>query len=806
MASFRSDMSTSEQIKDTVKPLLHLTNAAIVLKLNDPCISVDDVAAIRDGTWKGKDLESPIAKAISRAKEDLEIQNAANNTIQVDGGRSYKGINGYKLQPPVLKVDEKGKVIKPDLAETNLDEDIDRTSEAYYAKRCKTLELKLTKLIESESVTKRLTDQISSLAPKSYNSAPDNFNTVKNIISTSPQSAVLLFSDTHIGKEVTPEQTLSFGEYNMGVFLDRLQLLQDTTTSIIEGHTTCNIQELVVVMIGDMLDGGLFHGNEMDQTVSKFGQFYAGGHAIAQFFRALASRVPTLRIETCVGNHCVDAETEILTRRGWLRSDQVTTDDVCLGLEKDGHTAVWQPVKEVVTEKQVDRMVSIRNREFDFRGTEHHRFYYKIPGHPMLNEARWSDIKQLPIYIPAAGFVNQELSCDVPDKDLELCAWVLTDGSISLKRDRVTVYQSKDTTNIFTAFDKAGFTPLSNVRERQRPAFIAGIALSPGVCLEHSISLTADDSREFLERTGLRKGELPSWVWEMTTPQFKRFLNSLLDGDGTRRGNSSVLYGKSKEWLSAVQGLCALHGLRATLSPYQSSTSKQWRLLIVESTMMRAVGNTAEIITTESTGETVWCVRTATENFMCRRNGVSYFTGNTRWGEQRKMPTKYRFSNLDMFLYAYVQGLTSDIKNIQWNLNMQPFQRFTVQTSSFFAAHGDHLRGGDKALGIPSHALNRQLANMAQLLDKQDESNPDYYVYGHFHRAMQLPHTRGKIFVNGAFPGVDEYALTNNFVMSDPEQTLMLVHPKYKACDNWPVQLKWAEPGSHRYELPQHFD
>lgn len=471
MRSCRLAMSLNyERTKGEIEFLLHLPNAQVVAALGDPRITVKDVAAVRAGNWKPDWIPT------------VEKPSKFRPYIAVEGGYGFVTKEPVGVLCEVATKDVKAaKPEKPDLATTDLAEDLDRTSDTYWRKRCHAVEGKLTKLLEAESVTQRLTNDIQSLAPKSYDPAPPNFLQPKNVIDTSPQSAVLLFSDTHIGKTVTPDQTLSFGEYNMQVFLDRLQLLQDATVNIASTHVSSPIEELVVVMIGDMLDGGLFHGNEIDQTVSKFGQFYAGGHAIAQCFRALAARFPRLRIETCVGNH-------------------------------------------------------------------------------------------------------------------------------------------------------------------------------------------------------------------------------------------------------------------------------------------------------------------------------------TRWGEQRKMPTKYRFSNLDMFLYAYVQSLTSDIDNIHWNLNQQPFQRFEVQTSSFFAAHGDHLRGGDKALGIPSHALNRQLSNISQLLDKQDISNPDYYVYGHFHRSMQLPHTRGKIFVNGAFPGVDEYALTNNFVMSDPEQTLMLVHPKYKAADNWPIQLKFAEPGSSRYVLPQHFD
>jgi hypothetical protein len=47
------------------------------------------------------------------------------------------------------------------------------------------------------------------------------------------------------------------------------------------------------------------------------------------------------------GTFCVDADTEILTRRGWLRYDQVLAGDTCLTLNADTGQAEWQPVTSV---------------------------------------------------------------------------------------------------------------------------------------------------------------------------------------------------------------------------------------------------------------------------------------------------------------------------------------------------------------------------------------------------------------------------------------------------------------------------
>lgn len=176
-----------------------------------------------------------------------------------------------------------------------------------------------------------------------------------------------------------------------------------------------------------------------------------------------------------------------------------------------------------------------------------------------------------------------------------------------------------------------------------------------------------------------------------------------------------------------------------------------------------------------------------------------------RWGNQHKMPTDNRYSNLDMFLYSYIQALTRELGNIEWNLNTQPFALFDVQGFKFHLSHGDHLRGGDKALGIPNHSVARMVSSTSQMFGKENLPSPHYYLTGHLHRSIVLPHTRGSVIVNGGFPGLDGYGLMSGFSVVDPSQTLFFVHPLYGKTATFDIQLKFApSDGPAPYELP-HF-
>ena len=177
-----------------------------------------------------------------------------------------------------------------------------------------------------------------------------------------------------------------------------------------------------------------------------------------------------------------------------------------------------------------------------------------------------------------------------------------------------------------------------------------------------------------------------------------------------------------------------------------------------------------------------------------------------RWSNQKKMPTENRYSNLDQFLYAYIQALTAKIEKVEWALDCQPFAMFEVKNFLFHLSHGDHLRGGDKALGIPNHAVARMVSSTTQLFGKFQKAAPHYYLVGHMHRSIVLPHARGSVVVNGGFAGIDGYGLTNGFSPVDPSQTFFLVHPKFGKSATYDIALKFAEVSDTRpYEIPIEF-
>lgn len=388
-------------------------------------------------------------------------------------GRSEAAVRGKRQR---LGLTEK----KEPIADTTLDDDKSRNRGDYWQRQYRILQGKYEQSLRQSTAVEQLVAMATDLAPVSYKARP-YVKERSGEPAGQPQSAVLMLSDTHVGQVIEPEQTLGFGRYNFDIFLARLKFLEEAVSSILRDHTTTDVPELVVCLGGDMLDGALDHGAEAGQHNTLFTQFYGAGHALAQFIRNLATVVPSIRIQTTVGNH-------------------------------------------------------------------------------------------------------------------------------------------------------------------------------------------------------------------------------------------------------------------------------------------------------------------------------------PRWQNQKRMPTKNRYSNLDQFLYAYTQALLTDIKEIKWNLDMQPFSLFDVQGFLFHLSHGDQLRGGDRALGIPNHSVGRMVSANAQMFGKVGQPSPHYFLVGHLHRDIVLPHARGSVIVNGGFPGMDGFGLANGFSPVDPSQVFFFVHPKYGKTATYNIQLKFAEVTADRpYDIPSSF-
>ena len=332
------------------------------------------------------------------------------------------------------------------------------------------------------------------------------------------------------------------------------------------------------------------------------------------------------------GNHdCLDMSTEILTKRGWQYFKDIRDDDEIMSLIPETGNWEWYPILSKIERDHDGSFISIKGSPVDMRVTPNHRILHK-----KYNSwfKRWEDLSfttasNLPskFSIPVSATKNN-IDYDILDEWIIIAGWLLTDGNIYWNGNspRVTFYQSKECPSLENAFLNIGLTPKINIRDREI-THVCGKELKCKPKPQREYIFNVEQSKLILDIIP-RKKELPDWAFLLSDRQFDILLNAIIEGDGVWDGGNpedkkcGVVHGEL-HLLDSLQ-ICAIqHGWRAHLS---LAREKDWRLNLSRKTEWQA--HKYASVKSEESCERVWCLTVPKGNFMVRRNGKPYFTGN----------------------------------------------------------------------------------------------------------------------------------------------------------------------------------
>jgi hypothetical protein len=331
-------------------------------------------------------------------------------------------------------------------------------------------------------------------------------------------------------------------------------------------------------------------------------------------------------IYAITGNHdCLDESTELLTKRGWLRWDEIRLSDQAYSYV-EGY-GKWDKIKNIIIQKREENLINIETNTFSFLGTKKHRILYSKKSQNKFTEFKYDiaeNLKGRCKIISTAVINNKEY--EIKDDMIRLSAWLLTDGCIRRKKENHTgsyhIYQSKDSTNIETIFKNLNFKYTVSVKNRIQE-YICGTKLKNKPLQQKTFHILQESAEQIKKHLPTKK--FPSWVFELSKRQFDIFISSIIDGDGSRykhTNNAFILYGELS-FLSNIQAACSIFGYRSTVKEDSRGT---YRLNITTK-------KTSEFDCClhkkekEYSGIT-WCLSVPETNFMVRRNGTTYFTGN----------------------------------------------------------------------------------------------------------------------------------------------------------------------------------
>lgn len=325
---------------------------------------------------------------------------------------------------------------------------------------------------------------------------------------------------------------------------------------------------------------------------------------------------------------CFPLNTEILTKRGFKRHDELELGELVAAYDWQGSTRqlVWTPLR-VVTHLKSQPLVEMRNKSFRFICTPDHGWVVKRGKRGRMTKDTYA--KQ-PLY-EIAGLVEPRIvvsseaaggTLNCSPGEAAVLGWLVTDGwiqNLNTPKMNGVIAQKNHCADVERDLHDSGL-PFTEMGTRN------GI---------RQWRLRTPALREFLERikyTG--KDALTGIVCNLTVKARTRMLDAMLMAEGTSNGTprQAVFCQSDGGVLEAFQVLATLCGVRLGVLREQAGSSfksSPGRVAYRSSLLRSQVVCTSKLLYTEQEPEDVWCVTVDEGSVVARQNGQITITGNT---------------------------------------------------------------------------------------------------------------------------------------------------------------------------------
>jgi hypothetical protein len=333
----------------------------------------------------------------------------------------------------------------------------------------------------------------------------------------------------------------------------------------------------------------------------------------------------------------VDEETQVLTDRGWMSWDQVTTERQAYAFDTATQTGRFELIEAVnVREPAPRRMRLIETGGFSSLTTADHRWPVKQPWAP--GKIGWRTTETLN---KDSGIVRAALSSDRPgaakfnDAFVELIGWFVTEGWIQ-NNTGVRIGQSNDHNPQHVTAIRASCAAAFP------DSFWSEIPRDDGMIVFY---IGKEAAQAIFAATGEAKAPTADFVRSLTTAQLHLLVQRCMDGDGhTVSTGQRTWYQLHPAPVAAFEMACALAGIpTATHQPkdygnrfgavpqnvalLRSMTAKPLdaiRVKTCNNKPRRTIANDEWV----TYGGRIWGPVTPSGTWLARRKGAVYFTGN----------------------------------------------------------------------------------------------------------------------------------------------------------------------------------
>ncbi len=323
-------------------------------------------------------------------------------------------------------------------------------------------------------------------------------------------------------------------------------------------------------------------------------------------------------------HYCVDENTQALSRSGWVDHRRLRVGDEILSLNLERGVAEWTPVTDLYRADVDELLVSMEGKSISALVTDNHRWPVTSPHRirtgqlPVLRETH--DLRPSDSIVASAP-VEESIDPIYADDFVKLLGWVASDGSFDSQPGKLRV--------------KIGQSHLANPHKVEEIRLLLKRLGHPyQTYLDDDITIFAF-SRELARqvRAALPDKKLTyDLISVLPVHQREMLIDTLIKGDGGIQGGSGTRYfcTADADQADVFQALCALAGLPTRQGSKTLDTQfGRVQMHHVNIKKVRTVNVAPMRRELRHYSGTIWCPTTRNSTFLVRREGRTYFTGNS---------------------------------------------------------------------------------------------------------------------------------------------------------------------------------
>lgn len=326
---------------------------------------------------------------------------------------------------------------------------------------------------------------------------------------------------------------------------------------------------------------------------------------------------------------CLSEDTEILTTKGWRKYNEIERDNIVFSLDMKNDILVKSRVNGVFKYNHIGKMVSLKNHNTDQLVTLNHKVISKAKIKQQISyipcwhtDKKWKyrvarQIKSQPHTLPIAGKYDGNYS--IGDDFAEVIGWILSEGMFHKDTNAITIYQSSINDTYITRIRRCLKAAKINYSEGQRIREYKGREY-----IEYNWYIGGEDATRIKDIIPNKKPT--NKLWDLKLSEKERLIFGLCAGDGTKSkigiDKYSAFCQYDIEVLNWFQIMLHLTGKQGWINEKKMSCSIHYNA----TTQIQGKHNRGRIVDYKGI---VWCINTDMGNFIARRKGKIFITGNS---------------------------------------------------------------------------------------------------------------------------------------------------------------------------------